>query len=101
MWIWILKTLTVLLETNQFEKNKKKYFLRGKEIYFRVCERTSVIKTRQKLFQWNVIERTQETNLSAESLLVEKDFGRDEIGIREKEEVEGIRTIHGDDKIVR
>ena len=49
-----------------------------------------MIKTRQKLFQWNVIARTQETNLLAESLLVEKDFGRDEIGVREKEVVEEI-----------
>ena len=43
----------------------------------------------------------QETNLLAESLPVERDFGRDEIGVREKEVVEEIRAIHRDDKIVR
>ena len=54
-----------------------------------------------KIIPWNVIARTQETNLLAESLLVEKDFGRDEIGVREREMVEEKWAIHGDDKIVR
>ena len=61
-----------------------------------------MIKTKQKSFP---MERNRTyargTNLLAESLLVEKDFGRDEIGVREKEVVEEIWAIHGDDKIVR